>query len=235
MKITRAQTAKYRKRKKTAAFLVVIILIILNLYYHLSHNNGDVPLYNYNTQSMYHEGFAEEGLYPDLFLRLAVKDKTVSVPHEERLYSYYSTYGRDNEDGNPFDRNYLIDNDYIRFLRVYAKEVEVDTTLPDKALVRDIFAESIEKFEDLGISNDMLRYTFLLNKEEVQQASAFWYSWYYHSFAERESREGRYEFPHVFVNIDSLENDEHLLALWDSKQNLYLMGDSFYDAIQHTD
>ena len=217
--------------------MVALTLILCNFIYRFSHDNGGVELYKYHTQAMYHEDFAESGIYPDLFLRLEVGNKTVRIPHDERPYCSYSTYGRDEEDGNPFDRNYLIDNDYVRYFKEYAGKVDIDGTLPDKEAVARRMAPHMEKFTDLGIANDMLRYTFLLNKEEEQQASAFWYSWYYHSFAERESKEvhkdgtPRYVFPHVYVNLDSLADGEELVALWDDTENLYLMNSGFYENI----
>ena len=81
-----------------------------------------------------------------------------------------------------------------------------------------------KEFNDLGIANDMLRYTFLLNKEHSKETKYFWYSWYYYSFAQEESY-----FPHVYVKIDEVADADELVAIWDEGENLYVTTRNDYE------
>ena len=211
--------------------VVLAILTVINLVVLKTDYRRDVTPGRAVSQTMYEDIFAEEGSYPDLFLRNIVKGKEVRVARETTLYSDYSSYGRDEEEGNPFDKEYLIDNDYTRWFRLYAGKVTVDTSLPAGTLVTDIFADRRDEFMEIGQANDMLRYSFALNREEVQQASAFWYSWYYNAYAEKvEDRKDLY--PEIYVNLKDLENRDAdtFVAVWTETQDLYFMSiDTFED------
>ena len=126
------------------------------------------------------------------------------------------------ERGSGFVRNYYIECNYTRYFSEYSGKCYIDESLPR---VDEVGSSGInmDDFTDLGIANDMLRYTFLLNREHSKETKYFWYSWYYYSFAEEEDW-----FPHIYVNFDSCD-EKHLVALWDDKENLYLMGRSYYE------
>ncbi len=210
-----------------------LCLSAVNAASFFARGDKEPKLLRYSSQAMYHESFFEEGQYPDLFLRRFVAGRKVYVARETKSYDEYRSFGRDEEEGNPFDRKYLTDNDYTRWFRQYAGEVETDPGLPAGEEVTALFAGKQDLFTDLGIANDMLRYSFPFNEEPVQQASAFWYGWYYHSFAERREKEGsrRDYYPNIYVNSDDLDlkdpdsSDfgEPLAALWGEEQDLYLM------------
>ena len=211
------------KVKKAALICAVGAAAILNLIYSLYHVSDEQKFYRYSSQAMYHEGFYEEGRYPDLFLRVLVRDKKVVVPREIKTYDMYSSYGRDEEEGNPFDKNYLIENDYIRYFQSYAGEFKTDTSLPQMDETAELF-EGSKEFTSLGIANDLLRYSFPLNHEEVQQARGFWYYWYYHHFADKEPDRPE-SYPQIFVCMDGISEADTLAALWDENENLYLMAE----------
>ena len=223
------------------AGIVLAAVAIFNLIYSLGHISDEQSFYHYSSQAMYHESFYEGGRYPDLFLRALVRDKKVILPRELKTYDMYSTYGRDEEHGNPFDKNYLIENDYIRYFKAYASETETDTSLLQMDEVGEAFSDKergssseavdqtlqgklplIEEFTSLGIANDLLRYSFPLNHEEVQQARGFWYYWYYHHFADKEPDRPE-SYPEVFVLTEGLSEADTLVAVWDENENLYLM------------
>ncbi len=221
-----------KKNKYAAAGLIIVfLLLILNLFFIYSHLDKSVELLHYDSQSMYHESFIKDGRYPDLLLRLLVRGKKVKVASEVKTYDEYGTYGRDEEDGNPFDRNYLIENDYTRWFRQYAKEVEIDGSLLRGEQVGDVLGPRQESFLHLGIANDMLRYSFPLNEEHVQQASAFWYSWYYQSYAERKAvaKKPKDFFPDIYVRIEDFPEADTYVAVWGANQDLYLMGEETYE------
>ena len=212
-----------------AAAVIALALIVSNLIC-LPEIRDEIGLRRYRAQAMYHPSFLEEGAYPDLFLRRFVAGRTVRVAAEERTYDSYETYGHDEDDGNPFDRNYLIDSDYTRWFRQFAKAVETDGALPSGEETAALMEPHRGDFLGMGHANDMLRYAFPLNREHVQQASAFWYSWYYHTYAERRERERGDEnaFPNIYVNLSEDTGDGMLVGIWDENENLYLMDEAYY-------
>ena len=199
---------------------------VLNLIYSLNHITDEQSFYRYSGQAMYHESFYEDGRYPDLFLRALVRDKKVILPRELKTYDMYPSFGRDEEDGNPFDKRYLTENDYIRYFESYAGETQTDTSLPQMGEGAEDYGLR-EDFTSLGIANDMLRYSFSLNHEEVQQARGFWYYWYYHHFADKEPDRPE-SYPEIYVCTEGLSEADTLVAIWDENENLYLMSEDKY-------
>ena len=214
---------------KWAFPLLLFLLTAVNIHVNGKRMLKDIELQKSSTQSMYSDDFAIDRRYPDLFLRNVVKGKEVRVFREIWTYDEYATYGRDEEDGNPFDSRYLIDNDYNRWLSLYASKVTVDRSLPSGKEADRLLSPYKGDFLDIGEANDMLRYSFALNHERVQQASAFWYSWYYNSFSEKETKEKNVDMlPNIYVNLDGADTAKYLVALWSDKQELFLMTDRKY-------
>ena len=222
-----------KKRNRIAiAGGAAVVLILLNLFMVPDHLMSELEIYNHRTQTMYDPAFLVNGQYPDMFLRVYLKDRTVCVSQEIKTYDMYGTYGKDDMDGNPFDRNYLIENDYTLWFRQFADKVEVDNDIVSGNAVSENFVPVQDEFIHLGQANDMLRYAFPLNKEHVQQATAFWYSWYYHAFAEkREKERGQDLFPDVYVNLADDDREKKLVAVWGPDQDLYLMGEDYYESV----
>ncbi len=208
---------------------VLIILTLLNLWALRGGLFKDVSFSKTSTQTMYSDSFPEDREYPDLFLRNIVKGRNVKVAREVKTYDAYDTFGRDEEEGNPFNKQYLIENDYTRWFRLYAGKVTVDESLPAGEEVSLKLKGTMEDFTDIGEASDMLRYTFALNKEEVQQASAFWYSWYYNAFSEKIKKEkGKDLMPNIYVNLNGLKEADSFVAVWTEKQDLYFMSEEAY-------
>ncbi len=214
-----------KKLCKLAALLLAAAAVIANFIYTALKAGAVQRFYRYDTPAFYNEAFLEEGRYPDLFIRLLIRDKEVVLAREIRPYDSYPSFGRDEEDGNPFDSAYFRDNNYARYFREYAASVELDRSLPAGEEVKEALSSAMESFTDLGIANDMLRYSFPLNREKIQQARAFWYYWYYHSFAE-ENPDDPASFPRVFMATEGIEEAERLIALWDEYENLYVMSEA---------
>ncbi len=181
---------------------------------------------------MYADRYPETKEFPDLMLRNIVKGKTVKVARRIKTYDEYGTYGRDEEDGNPFDKHYLIDNDYTRWFELYAGEVVVDESLPTGDSTEELMSERKTEFSDIGEANDMLRYSFALNREKVQQASAFWYSWYYNAYADKMKKEKDKDTqPNIYVNLIDAGSTDTFVAVWNENQDLYLMSEETYISI----
>ena len=209
--------------------IVLAILTAVNVFILCRGPFRDVDLSVSSTHTMYQDSFGDTKAYPDLFLRNIVKGKEVKVAREIKTYDAYGTYGKDEEDGNPFDRHYLTDNDYTRWFTLYAGSVTVDESLPAGERTEEIFTPLKQEFTDIGEANDMLRYSFALNRERVQQASAFWYSWYYNTFSEKEKKEkGKDMQPNIYVNLDGAENADCFVAVWTDEEDLYFMTEEKY-------
>ncbi len=221
------------RKRSIIIITAALILIALNSWISLRRLPNDLELKSYGVQSMYHPTFLSEGQYPDLFLRLLVRGRRVYVSSAIKTYDQYETFGHDEDDGNPFDRNYLVDNDYTHWFKLYAAEVEVDASLLKGETVSKEMGKHRADFTLLGRANDMLRYSFAMNREKVQQASAFWYSWYYHSYAERveKGKNKRDLYPDIYVAMEGLSEGEALVAVWGPEQDLYLMGENYYREI----
>lgn len=208
--------------KKRITLAAVLLLILVNFIHTAVKTEAVQHFYRYDTPAFYHEAFLGEGRYPDLFLRLLIRDREVAVAREIRSYENYPSFGRDEEDGNPFDARYFRENNYTRYFREYAASVVVDESLPAGEEAGGAVAPALEQFTDFGIANDLLRYSFACNRENIQQARAFWYYWFYHSFAE-ENPKAPGSFPRVFIACEDLEEAKSLVAVWDENENLYLM------------
>ena len=217
----------------TSCTALMLVLSLVNLALLPKELSEDVEFVKSSTQTMYSDSYPEERLYPDLMLRNLVKGKEVKVAREVKTYRDYDTFGRDEEDGNPLNKQYLIENDYTRWFRQYAENVTVDEKLPAGEEVSKILQPGAEGFTDIGEGSDMLRYSFALNKEEVQQASAFWYSWYYNAYSEKVKKEKDKDLmPNIYVNLRGADEADTFVAVWTDKQDLYLMTEETWSRIK---
>ena len=209
------------------------ILIILNILVLNKRLFIDISPLRSSTHTMYADSYGETGEYPDLFLRNTVRDKEVKVAREIKTYDDYGTFGRDGEDGYPFDKQYLIENDLTRWFGLYAGKITVDPELPAGKEVSEVLSPESEGFVNIGEANDMLRYSFALNREKVQQASAFWYSWYYNTYSEKVTKEeGKDMLPNIYVNLDGLDTARVFVAVWTDREDLYFMSEDKYREIR---
>ncbi len=197
----------------------------LNMLYNIRSLPNIFPLYRAGTQSRYMADFMEQGEYVDSLLQLLVKDREVLV-HDtgddycHPVYEYY-------EEGDPqvkyavaHDPKYYYGRDYVRFLETFAGSVGVDDTLASKEdFDFSVFRES-QDMTKIGYSNDMERYVFLLNKDEIEQASYFWYDFVY-----RETAQTMY----VYMENGLSSECTTLVALWDTENNLYIMSREYYE------
>ncbi|GEM_PF-2146707 len=214
--------------RRTAVFAVVTICILLNAFYNVRNLGKLLPMSMTTNQMIYQEMNAEEKSLPDAYLRDLIKDKTIIVRNDVKTYDQYDEEEDEELRGNHFRRWYYVDNDYVRYFKEYSRNVEFDEEIPPyKGLTKfmNSFRESHQEVPyDLGYSNDMLRYSFILNKEGIQESGYFWYSWYYHTFSEEKER---YLMIRIF-NKEECENADRLCAIWDHLGRLTLMTEDYY-------
>ncbi|MBR6329720.1 MAG: hypothetical protein IKR68_08770 [Lachnospiraceae bacterium] len=218
----------FYKRLRQARLVWIVIyglcFIAMNLYFNFFHLKKQFPLRQVTDQHIYQKEDMELKERPDALLRELIRHKKVCVPYEVREYISYNPIEDEDERGSGFEAAYYTENNYTRYFKEYSGSCSYDGDLPKVSEVAAVMAGSdTSGFSDLGIANDMLRYTFLLNREHSKETKYFWYSWYYYSFAEEENR-----FPRIYVNLESCDSSPELVAIWDENENLYLMGREDY-------
>ncbi len=202
-----------------------LLFVVASLVYNSEKLTDIFPVRLFTDQHIYQEEDYAKRERPDAYLRELIRYKQVYVPIDVKNYSFYNPIKDEDERGSGFVRRYYTENNYARYFKEYSKLCSVDVTLPQVDDVKAVMDDRRDDFTDMGIANDMLRYTFLLNKEHSKETKYFWYSWYYYSFAIEENM-----FPHIYIMKDSCEASDELAVFWDEGENLYVMGLSDYES-----
>ncbi|NBH81487.1 hypothetical protein D3Z37_00895 [Lachnospiraceae bacterium] len=210
------------QRRKQALSGFLLLFLMLSVFYNVQNLDRINPMTEVNTQTLYQEEDYVNQYYPDSFLRLLLKEHAVKIPYEIKHADEYLTDER-REQG--FYARYYKETNYGRFMRAYAKDCSISTDLPDMKETDQLVGQ-LSAFPCIGRANDMLRYTFLLNEDNVQESAYFWYSWYYYSYMVDERAEGKF---FLYVRTEDIKEGDTLVALWDSAQNLYLMTEQYYE------
>lgn len=201
--------------------LLAVAAIVFCIYTNSRGLDDELVMDGFENQHIYQERFRNEEMLPDAYLRELVRYKKVYVPYEVKTYEAYSDKAEEDRDSE-FSQTYYKENNLSRYFFEYAGECEVDDKLLKFEEVTQLKEEKPELFEDnfekIGLINDMLRYDFLTNQEATRESSYFWYSWYYKSFAEHK---GWYAY--LYADIEDVEGADELVAIWDKRENLYLM------------
>ena len=218
--------------KKCIIGILGIILIFLNAWYYIHDFADKVPLYTFSikNQTMYHPSFFRRGINQDAFMRVFLSDRCVDYAREIRPYSDYGVTDYGEGHGGDFPSAYYSDNNYARYFEEYAGSTKTDTALP--CLEHDAMEPYLDDFTDMGQDNDMLRYSFIVNRENLYVSSYFHYAWVYHTMAGGNDW-GIYFHGKPFLTLhiqkDGIDSDDELVALWDPQENLYLMTRRYYD------
>ena len=215
-----------KRMRKCIAGTLILICFLLGIFYNFRNLEQVNPMTRIKTQTIYQEEHYENLQYPDSFLRTLLREREVKIPYEIKPVEEYMTPTWEKEGGEFFNSQYYKETNYGRFLQAYAKTCVVDEELPDMEET-DALVSSFADFTCIGKSNDMLRYTFLLNEDGVQESAYFWYSWYYYSYFVDEKAEGKFS---IYVRTDDMKEADSYIALWDKKQNLYLMSAEYYES-----
>lgn len=218
-----AISLKWPNKLITWCMMAAVLFLVLSVFYNARNLEKVLPMTHGETQSLYQLYDYEQTAYPDSLLRLVIKDKTVEVPYKIQTYDAYNQNGDEEQREEKFARNYYTENNYTRYFMEYAGNCVTNESLLKCESVSDNMVQA--DFTDLGIANDMLRYSFLLNHEDMKEASYFWYAWYYYSFADEEQR-----YPKIYLYEDGIENARKLVAVWDEDENLYLMPYTYYES-----
>jgi hypothetical protein len=217
-------------RNKTFIFTIAgVVLIAANVFCYGREFGRDLKTVDYSAaeQLLYHPSYAQEGFAPDAMIREIVRGRTVMVPRKVKPYSEYWSYTHMHDEWNPFSIDYFSENNYTKYMSEYAGEVVVDTTLPDlyELWLRPMDDDVKAKFTDLGRGHELMRYAFMGDHTDEETTNQFFYSYFYTS----DSYYQRDDALNISICTEGLNEDDTLVALWDTSENLYLMSRSFYD------
>ncbi|MFT3982500.1 MAG: hypothetical protein QM697_01225 [Lachnospiraceae bacterium] len=217
--LTIAAAVLLRLKKEFRGFVLagfVIVMILLSFVYNMRVLSSIVPFYFPTNQTFYQTEFLEKGEYPDSFLPLLLKGKTVytkddRVPLDQAV-----------AEGKNFVYAYYHNENAINYM-----ELMEATVIPDPGLNDAKVSEAqMEAFGDLGYANDMFRYSFLLNDFWEEIGNYFTYYWYYSDYLPE---------IHVYLNAQGMEEADTLVVLWDGNaekeaENLYIMTEAYYES-----
>lgn len=207
---------KERHREK----LLIVGLVLFSLicgFYSFRHSESILKTIKPVHQTFYTPDFIETNEFPDAFLRLYLKDKTVYVKNDYFNFEEADQYGVDWTYGFYHGHNALF---YLR--SVFANAVE------DPEMNEYVIPENIRgDFESLGFLNDMLRNTMMYSDYDYLVGNYFFYLMYYRDLAATSN---------IYVNADSIKDSDELVLIWQQKdgenletEDMYLMGKEYYE------
>lgn len=200
----------------------ISVMVLLSLVYNTRVISRIVPFYRPTNQTFYQTEFLENGEYPDSFLPLLLKGKTVYTK-DDRF-----TIDEAVAEGKNWLYAYYHNENAINYM-----ELTDAVVIPDAALNTSYVSEEKKaEFEDLGFANDMFRYSFLCNDFWEELGNYFTYFWYYADYLPE---------IHVYMNLSedaagsSVFDAEELVVLWDGSpeneaENLYIMTKGYYES-----
>lgn len=222
------------KNKTVIIAAALFLLAAWNIYVYKTDFEEHLPLTDYSAkeQLLYNPSFEETGYGADALIRELARGREVIVPRALTPYCEYASYGHMHDEGNPFSRSYFTENNYTKYFSEYASSVTVDTTLPDLYEVNDapIPEETLRDFTYLGPGNDMMRYAHMGDHTDEEVSNQFYYTYIYTVdvyHPDNDTADGELG---IYVCTEGLDDrGESLVALWDTGENLYLMGKTYYE------
>lgn len=220
----------YNEKLNRCIFALVLFFvagfILINIFYNIRNLESVLPMTKSTNQKIYQEYNAKEKSLPDAYLRSLIRERKITVPYKFSPYINYNPIEDEDERGASFKANYFRENNYSLYFSEYAKECCYDDNLPRIQELSDInsaIVPILEKdFTNIGLTNDLLRYTFLLNQESSKETTYFWYAWYYYSFAEEK------DWYHYAYVQNGVEDSNSLVAVWDHEEQIYIMTEDYY-------
>lgn len=212
---------KNHKMQLIVGFLLCITLF--SLFLTIRDADGLVSFNRSTNQLFYQPEFIDEGLYPDAFMPLLVKGKTIYTKDDINYFDYEA------EDDSHWEVR-LGEINYGRnsksLLETFGAETIADSALND-IIVTD---EYLKDFQTMGLSNDMFRSSCAVNDITSKFGNYFHYYCYY----------GAFGLPsHVYYHVDdkgSLLNgsDAEFVALWQYVdggygEDLFIMDKEYFE------
>lgn len=217
---------KLKNKKSLIIALYAICMIALFSVYNIRTLGRLIPFYQPINQTMYQPEFLENGEYPDAFLDLYLKGKTVYTANDKADLSELS---KDTEHSfiqksDDWIKLYYHGTNIWNYLRFVEAKVVKDDSLNDITLSE----KQLSHFEELGYANDMMRYTFPLNDYMEEWGNGFYYYWYYCTHIKD---------IHVYMCADGMKDSDEVVFIWQYRddthdgENFYIASKKYYDEV----
>jgi len=204
--------AKYRV-VILCGFLCVLIGLNLRTSYYTS--TKEVPAFQPVTQTLYQPEDIDHATYPDGFLALLTKGKTIHVAND----FYHPVYDM-NDPKVPWEHEMftiLRGINYDNLLRLWGANLVHEQSINGMALTEEQKAD----FENLGSANDMLRNSFAVNGITEEYGNYFHYYYIYYVICGT--------IP-TYVNPEGLNESDEWVVFWEKwPGSMYLMTKDYYD------
>ena len=216
----------FKKKNGIILALYAMGMILFFAVYNIRTIRNMITFYHPFAQSMYQPEFFAGGEYPDAFLDEFFAGRTVYTPDDAYEmpddYEEAKSFELD-EDGNYWVYRYYHAVDMWDYLDFNGAKIVKDESLNGLVLTD----EQKNRFEDLGIANDMMRYTFALSPYTGELGNGFYYYWFYNSFISES---------HVYVCPEKIQNAKELVVLWQHEKrhdtdSYYIAAKSYFDEV----
>lgn len=206
----------FKKHREIILIVAILILSAISGIYCYKNADGILSKRQPVNQTFYDTKYIDTCEFPDAFLRLFLKGKTVYVK-SDRL-------NIEEAEGQGFEWQYAyyhVENMVSYLNSIDAIPVE-DSSYNDVVISK----EKAKDFERLGYLNDLLRNSMMRSKYDDDSGSFFFYLWYYRDLAKTS---------YLYLHEESLNEDE-LVLIWQPQnedepytEDMYLMGKSYYE------
>lgn len=204
-----------KKHRRKLLVLGVITLTLVNGTYSFAHAESILPSRTATTQTFYNTENLEIGEFPDAFLRVFLKGKTVYV--KDDIWTLEDTQER----GCEWLYSYYHVKNMVNFLKSVEADVSYDTEMNSV-----VISDEDENFDRLGYLNDLLRYSFVYSDYREECGSYLYYMWYYMDLTDTS---------YLYVHPESLDEEE-LVLIWQGRsednietEDMYLCGRKYYE------
>lgn len=215
-----------KKKKQVILALYAIGMILFFAVYNIRTLGNIMPAYRPTDQTLYQPEFFKDGAYPDAFLEEFLKGRTVYTPNDAHTVS-------DDIDVNAIDK-FDEDGYYFLFHYYHAVNMWQYLDLNRAKIVKDDSLTGVKldeaqqaHFEDLGMANDMFRYTFALTPYQGEWGNAFYHYWYFSTFIGPS---------HIYICPEGIRDGDELVVLWQrsshhNTEDFYIASKEYFDEV----
>ena len=177
---------------------------------------GVVTLNRSTNQLFYQPEFLDEGIYPDAFMPLLVKGKTIYTKDDIEYFDFEADPDDSHWETRLININYGRNSKYL--LETFGAKIIEDSSLNDIMVTDDL----LDDFQTMGLSNDMFRSSSAVNDITAKFGNYFHYYVYYSASGSPSC---------VYYHVDDM--DAEFVALWQRVEgygeNLFIMDKEYFE------
>ncbi|MBR6159878.1 MAG: hypothetical protein IKQ40_06205 [Lachnospiraceae bacterium] len=214
--------SKFKDHKKIILTVYGVGMILFFTVYNLRTMDYIIKFHHPFLQSVYQTDYLKTGEYPDAFLDLFLKGRTVYTPDD--AYPVKDAAGEDEID----DGHYWLYHYYHAVNMWQYLDFNKNTIVKDASLNGTVLSDKQRSyFEDLGPANDMMRYTFVLSPYNGEWGNGFYHYWFYNTFIGES---------HVYICPEGIRDADELVVIWqdvDDKdtESYFIASKEYYDGV----